>query len=64
VRRRPQGVGSLIEYQTIIEGISHNISPKSWSTVYELSPAATTDSIILDNTDIAVLDAPTAKLGY
>lgn len=64
VRRRPQNVGSAIEYQTIIEGISHEISPKSWFTQYELSPAGTTDSLILDNVDIAVLDAPTAKLGY
>jgi hypothetical protein len=64
VRRRPQNVGSAIEYQTIIEGISHQISPKTWFTEYELSPAGTTDSLILDNADIAVLDAPTAKLGY
>jgi hypothetical protein len=64
VRRRPQGVGSAIEYQTIIEGISHEISPKAWLTTYELSPAATTDSLILDNVDIAVLDSPTAKLGF
>jgi hypothetical protein len=64
VRRRPQGVGSAIEYQTIIEGISHEISPKSWFTTYELSPAAATDSLILNNVDIAALDSPTAKLGF
>lgn len=39
VRRRPQGVGSVIEQFTVIEGIKHDFGPKRWSTTWSLSPA-------------------------
>lgn len=39
VRRRPQNWGSAIDQETIIEGISHDVTPEEWVTTWNLSPA-------------------------
>ena len=61
VNRRPQGVGSAISKELLIEGISHDIGPKSWTTTLKLSPAPIT-FFILNNATYGVLD--TSRLGY
>jgi hypothetical protein len=61
VKRRPQGVGSEISKELIVEGISHDIGISSWVTTYNLSPAPL-DFFILDSSTFGVLD--TNLLGY
>lgn len=45
VIRRPQSVGSAIDQEAIIQGISHtwNASSKAWVTDFDVSPTAATD---------------------
>jgi hypothetical protein len=61
VKRRPQGVGSVLSKEVIVEGISHSISPDGWETSFTLSPvfAAT---FVLDSATFGVLDSN--QLGY
>jgi hypothetical protein len=61
VKRRPQGVGSVLSKEVIVEGISHSISPDGWETSFTLSPvfAAT---FVLNSTTLGVLDSN--QLGY
>ena len=61
VNRRPQGVGSLISKQVIVEGISHTITPDGWETTFTLSPVFVA-TFILDSATFGVLDSN--QLGY
>jgi hypothetical protein len=61
VKRRPQGVGSVISKELLIEGVSHDIGPQTWSSTYNLSPAPLA-FFILDSSTFGVLD--TNLLGY
>ena len=61
VKRRPQSVGSVISKDLRIEGISHSITPDSWSTTYSLSPV-TSGPFILNDNAFGVLN--TNLLGY
>jgi hypothetical protein len=61
VNRRPQGVGSLISKQVIVEGISHAITPDGWETTFTLSPVFVA-TFILDSATFGVLDSN--QLGY
>ena len=61
VKRRPQGVGSVISKELLIEGVSHQIGPMSWSSTYNLSPAPL-DFFILNSSTFGVLN--TNLLGY
>lgn len=62
VKRRPQGVGSVISKELIVEGITHDIGISSWVTTYNLSPAPLS-FLILDNLVYGVIDS-TNVLGY
>lgn len=55
VKRRPQGVGSVISKQLLIEGVSHDIGPRSWSSTYNLSPVPI-DYLVLDDDTYGLLD--------
>jgi hypothetical protein len=64
VTRRPQGVGSAITYACYIEGISHQATPESWTTEFQLSaviPMATTVLLVGSGTQGIV---GTNVLGY
>jgi hypothetical protein len=61
VKRRPQGVGSVISKEVIVEGISHSISPDGWETSFTLSPVYSA-TFILDSAIFGVLDSNV--LGY
>jgi hypothetical protein len=61
VKRRPQGVGSVISKELLIEGVSHDIGPRTWSSTYNLSPAPLA-FFILDSSTFGVLN--TNLLGY
>jgi hypothetical protein len=61
VKRRPQSVGSVISKELLIEGVSHDIGPMSWSSTYNLSPAPLA-FFVLDSSTFGVLD--TNLLGY
>ena len=50
ILRRPQGVGSAINFDARIEGISHTITPNTWETTFRLSPADTGQYLRLDLT--------------
>lgn len=63
IKRRPQGVGSAIEQEALIEGVSHAFSPLStWVTTWTLSPVDTNNYLILDDATFGLLD--TALLGF
>lgn len=61
VKRRPQGVGTVISKELLIEGVSHDIGPQTWSSTYNLSPAPLA-FFILNSSTFGVLD--TNLLGY
>jgi hypothetical protein len=61
VKRRPQSVGSVISKELLIEGVSHDIGPRTWSSTYNLSPAPLA-FFILDSSTLGVLN--TNLLGY
>lgn len=61
VKRRPQSVGSVISKELLIEGVSHDIGPRTWSSTYNLSPAPLA-FFILNSSTLGVLD--TNLLGY
>ena len=61
VKRRPQSVGSVISKELLIEGVSHDIGPRTWSSTYNLSPAPLA-FFILDSSTFGVLN--TNLLGY
>jgi len=60
VKRTPQGVGSAISKDLLIEGVAHDITVDGWTTRWGLSPVPF-DSFILDSTTLGVLD--TDRLG-
>jgi len=39
VRRRPQNYGAAIDQETLIEGMTHDVTPDEWITTWNLSPA-------------------------
>lgn len=39
VRRRPQNLGSAIDQDVMVEGISHDVTADEWVTTWNLSPA-------------------------
>lgn len=41
VRRRPQNLGAAIDQETLIEGITHDVTAMEWRTTWNLSPADT-----------------------
>lgn len=41
VKRRPQNLGAAIDQETLIEGITHDVTPDQWITTWNLSPANT-----------------------
>ena len=61
VNRRPQGVGSVISKHLLIEGVSHEIGPRTWSATYNLSPAPL-PFFVLNDATYGVLDSN--YLGY
>lgn len=62
VERTPQSVGTAIDDNFVVEGISHTIRPKLWETVFYVSPADTPGAFILDSTSQGILD--TNVLGW
>jgi hypothetical protein len=63
VKRRPQGVGSVISQEVQIEGISHMISPGSWETQWDLSPANSNVMWLLGVANSSELGT-TTRLGF
>ena len=63
VRRRP-AAGNTIEVDVFVDGITHTVTPKSWTTTYFLSNAEGVydDYLLLDDATDGLLD--TNKLGY
>lgn len=64
VKRRPQGVGSAISLDVLIEGIRHEVtvSPLDWKTSVLLSPAEAQIYAVLNDTTYGVLG--TAALAF
>lgn len=52
IRRRPQGVGDMIEKEVLIEGISHTIAPGSWVTSWDLTPGEILSYWILGTSEL------------
>jgi len=61
-KRRPQGIGSPISKELFVEGISHSIGTRSWTTNYKLSPVTNTINFVLDSPTFGVLNQ--SLLGY
>lgn len=61
VNRRPQGVGSVISKELILEGVAHRITPDSWQTTFSFSPTPV-NYFILDDAVFGRLDLNV--LGY
>lgn len=56
VIRRPQGVGSPIDQEVLVEGIDHDFGPKRWKTTFKVDPTgarkyARFDFATFDNAD-------------
>lgn len=49
VKRRPQGVGSAITKDVLIEGIQHDADPSKWITTFQLSPIPTYGNVTSTN---------------
>jgi len=56
VRRRPPG-GGLIERDVFIVGVSHDATPDSWLTTWQLQAATRTAYLLLDHATLGQLDA-------
>lgn len=54
--------GTPFVQDSIIEGISHSVTPATWTTTFALSPAETQDYMILDSAEFGQLDS--ARLAY
>jgi hypothetical protein len=50
VRRRPQNVGAMIEQDTSVQGIEHDLGPKKWTTRLYLDATPTQKYFLFDNT--------------
>lgn len=55
VRRRPQGVGAMIEQVTSVEGVEYDIGPKKFTTRYYLDATPTQAYFLFD---VTLWDAP------
>lgn len=63
VKRRPQGVGDPIVTETLIEAITHALTPAgAWTVTWSLSPVDTRNYLILDDAAFGILG--TALLGF
>ncbi|GAB4203629.1 MAG: hypothetical protein OHK0022_28000 [Roseiflexaceae bacterium] len=62
VRKRPPGSSDTIERQVYAESVAHTITPESWTTMLQLSPASSVPWLVLDDTERGVLD--TNALAY
>lgn len=49
-QRHPQNVGSIIERLMVVEGIEHDIAPKSWTTRYHIDSTNTLEFFLFDVT--------------
>ncbi len=59
VKRRPQNVGTVLTYTTLIEGIEHAATPENWVTRWYLSSSdsqAGVQPLILDDATFGILD--------
>ena len=63
VKRRPPGGGSPISQESRIERIRHQIGPKRWRIIIDVSPADINDYWILEDPIAGVLE-DTARLAY
>lgn len=61
--RRPQNLGAAITQDTLIEGITHTISPVEWVTTWNLSPAEAQVYWILGVAGFSELGV-TTRLGF
>lgn len=59
VRRRPDGVTTPIEQQSVIEGVAHDFDDASWSTSWQLSPAFVQQRWLLGDATYSVLGTST-----
>jgi hypothetical protein len=59
VERTPQAVGTAIDLNYTIEGVSHKITPQFWRTDLQLSPADTPGAWIWDSTSQGIWDTNT-----
>jgi hypothetical protein len=58
VKRRPQGVGTAISTDTLIEGIETSVDVAgNWTTRWYLSPTETTAFLVLNDTTLGQLDS-------
>ncbi|HEY9014071.1 MAG TPA: hypothetical protein VIM84_03280, partial [Gemmatimonadales bacterium] len=63
VRRRPQNLGSAIDQDAVIEGITHDVTAVEWKTRWNLSPAETQVYWILGTAGFSELEQ-TTRLGF
>lgn len=58
VKRRPQALGSAIDQTVAIEGITHSVTPETWTTTYQLGQLPPSGWVLEDAT-YGVLDETT-----
>lgn len=63
VNRRPQNLGVAISQESIIQGITHNVTAAEWVTTWNLSPADTQVYWILGTAGFSEL-GQTTRLGF
>lgn len=63
INRRPQNLGAAITQQSMIQGITHTVTPVEWVTQWNLSPAETQAYWILGVTGFSEL-GQTTRLGF
>jgi hypothetical protein len=56
IERTPQGIGSAIDQDEIIEGVRHEIDVKEWRASYYLSPADVPGALIVDSPVSGIVD--------
>jgi hypothetical protein len=61
IERTPQGVGSAVTQDCLVEGISHRIGDRTWTTTLQLSPA---DTVLHAMWDVSEWDDPLTLWGY
>jgi len=63
VKRVPQNLGTAINQDAVIEGITHRVSAQQWVTTWNLSPAETQIYWILGTAGFSELDQ-TTRVGF